>query len=52
MAKKPQKIIISDCTPPFSVSIFTDDLTDNNNAAGANTDQSRGLCLEYTQVPC
>jgi len=42
---------VCDCTQPFIIDVFTDDLDDA--AAGAsNTAQSRGTCLEWTQQPC
>jgi len=44
---------ICDCTPPFTVDIFTDNTADPQAiAGGTNTIQSRGICLEYNQVPC
>ena len=45
---------ILDCTAPFSVQIVTDALTDKADATTANDDpnNSRGLCLEWTQIPC
>merc|ERR1739844_364112 len=39
---------ICDCTPPFIVGIKTDAA----NVAYANTRQSRGVCLNYLQIPC
>jgi hypothetical protein len=49
---------ICDCTAPFQVSIVTDAMTDPKDAATApdattaNLQQSRGVCLDYTQIPC
>lgn len=46
-------VAICDCTAPFSVQIVTDALADIGTAAGPNTvDNSRGVCLEWTQIPC
>eukprot|EP00094_Tigriopus_californicus_P008988 TCALIF_08663-PA protein Name:"Protein of unknown function" AED:0.10 eAED:0.10 QI:186/0.87/0.77/0.88/0.5/0.55/9/0/225 len=42
---------ICDCTKPFRVDIFTDEDTDEAEAT-ANEKHSRGLCLEYRQIPC
>jgi len=39
-----------DCTSPFTVGIVTDAGDDTDNSAPAVG--ARGLCLEYTQVPC
>ena len=42
-----------DCTGPWQVGIKTDALVGNANA-GANDDinKNRGVCLQYTQLPC
>ena len=49
-------LLITDCTSPFTVGIVTD-----ADATAAMTDATlnsapdvgrRGVCLEYTQVPC
>eukprot|EP00094_Tigriopus_californicus_P004914 TCALIF_04732-PA protein Name:"Protein of unknown function" AED:0.27 eAED:0.27 QI:0/0.5/0.57/0.85/0.5/0.57/7/149/231 len=45
-------IVIEDCTAPFIVDIFTDEDVDAGDQATANPVQSRGLCLEYMQIPC
>ena len=51
-------LLITDCTSPFTVGIVTDansiaDTTDSGTAANAAPDVGRrGVCLEYTQVPC
>ncbi|XP_059097260.1 uncharacterized protein LOC131891648 [Tigriopus californicus] len=37
---------ICDCNKPFRVDIFTDDTADDPAKS------SRGVCLEYTQIPC
>ncbi|TRY75607.1 hypothetical protein TCAL_15568 [Tigriopus californicus] len=42
---------ICDCTKPFRVDIVTDAVADVT-AGTDNTRQSRGLCLEYRQIPC
>lgn len=42
---------VCDCTAPFQVDIYTDDIPDTA-AIAANTAHSRGVCLEYMQVPC
>jgi len=39
---------ICDCTFPFEVNIKTDALAESGSAAKVN----RGVCLEYTQIPC
>ena len=41
--------IFLDCTGPFEVG-FRTDATRDANADG--TDVSRGVCLEYVQLPC
>ena len=41
---------ISDCTAPFEVNIQTDATTDTDTANDQRT--NRGVCLEYTQIPC
>jgi len=43
-------IPVCDCTSPFAVRIFTDMVSDEG--AGDNKHVSRGVCLEYTQIPC
>ena len=46
---------ICDCSQPFVVGINTDNTADVADVAGmnvANTLVSRGVCLEYTQIPC
>ncbi|TRY80437.1 hypothetical protein TCAL_04733, partial [Tigriopus californicus] len=44
---------VCDCTAPFRVDIFTDDDVDvGDMGATANTKPSRGVCLEYRQIPC
>merc|ERR1712156_906867 len=45
-------IPICDCTAPFQVAIVTDAMTDAGDAATANLLPSRGVCLEWTQIPC
>jgi len=47
-------IPICDCTAPFMVGIVTDALTDlaPPDAITANILQSRGVCLEWSQIPC
>jgi len=55
--KQAQDLQICDCTPPYRVTIVTDD---TNNALGVAplalpeeaTLLSRGLCLTYTQIAC
>ena len=42
--------LITDCTAPFEVSIVTDATTDAT--AGTIAGSNRGVCLEYTQIPC
>ena len=37
-----------DCTRPFEVNFFTDAIADAMAAVLPN----RGVCLEYTQLPC
>lgn len=37
----------ADCTPPFAVDIFTDDMTDIPDEATPNTLKSRGLYIIY-----
>lgn len=41
-------IPICDCTSPFIVRVYTDATQDN----GATTIASRGVCLDYSQLPC
>ncbi|TRY67159.1 hypothetical protein TCAL_15792 [Tigriopus californicus] len=43
---------ICDCTPPFLVRIYTNMFSDKSIAADPNTKPSRGVCLEYVQIPC
>jgi len=44
---------ICDCTAPFSVGIVTDAAADDVAAANMNNvAPSRGVCLEWTQIPC
>lgn len=46
---------ICDCTAPFQVGIFTDAAMlagVANEDADAGFLQSRGVCLDYTQIPC
>ncbi|XP_059097323.1 uncharacterized protein LOC131891710 [Tigriopus californicus] len=47
-----ENVPICDCTAPFIVDIFTDEDVDAGDQATANPVQSRGLCLEYMQIPC
>lgn len=42
---------ICDCTAPFNLMIHTDAVSDTAKDA-ANSVLSRGLCLDYTQLPC
>ena len=42
--------LVTDCTAPFEVSIVTDATTDGTAATIAGS--IRGVCLEYTQIPC
>ena len=44
-----RNIYFLDCTGPFEVG-FRTDATRDANADG--TDVSRGVCLEYVQLPC
>ena len=44
-----EKSLFLDCTGPFEVG-FRTDATRDANADG--TDVSRGVCLEYVQLPC
>ena len=43
-------IFITDCTAPFTVGVVTDAIDETDNSAPAVG--ARGLCLEYTQIPC
>jgi len=47
---------VCDCTAPFIVDIFTNGAADidaaNPPADKQNTKHSRGVCLDYMQVPC
>eukprot|EP00095_Tigriopus_kingsejongensis_P003080 maker-scaffold664_size116482-snap-gene-0.22 protein:Tk03080 transcript:maker-scaffold664_size116482-snap-gene-0.22-mRNA-1 annotation:"hypothetical protein SINV_00302" len=44
---------VCDCTGPFQVDIFTDNDVDMGDmGVTANKKQSRGVCLEYRQIPC
>jgi len=44
---------VCDCSPPFQVQIYTDGTTEAIAAdASINSQNNRGLCLEYTQVAC
>ena len=40
----------TDCTAPFTVGVVTDAIDETDNSAPAVG--ARGLCLEYTQIPC
>ena len=56
----------TDCTPPFQVGIYTnnadfgdDDISnmgtwnaDNTATEATGTRHSKGICLDYTQIPC
>ncbi|XP_059081873.1 uncharacterized protein LOC131879537 [Tigriopus californicus] len=42
---------ICDCSPPFQVRIFTNKISDIEDDE-TNTKISRGVCFEYTQIPC
>jgi len=47
--------VVCDCTAPFSVDIITNAVSDVNAdpaANAVNTKHSRGVCLDYMQVPC
>merc|ERR1712110_1057886 len=55
--KKDQKnVSICDCTAPFTVDIKTDAKGDEGATAAAAAATaapgSRGVCIEYTQIPC
>ena len=41
-------LFVLDCTRPFEVNFFTDAIADAMAAVLPN----RGVCLEYTQLPC
>merc|ERR1712110_1089520 len=44
---------IIDCTGPFQVGIVTDTLLENTSTgAGDYGPTQRGVCLQYTQIPC
>ncbi|XP_059081757.1 uncharacterized protein LOC131879445 [Tigriopus californicus] len=44
---------ICDCSAPFEVRIFTNEISDvNNGLETKNTKVSKGLCFEYIQMPC
>lgn len=43
-----ENVPICDCTTPFRVDIFTNEEADNMMQAAL----SRGVCLEYRQIPC
>jgi len=45
---------ICDCSAPFSVGIRTNAAVagGNDNAGNADLQQSRGVCLDYRQIPC
>ena len=40
----------TDCTAPFTVGVVTDAIDEADNSAPAVG--ARGICLEYTQIPC
>ena len=42
--------LIADCTAPFTVQIVTDAIA--GAVAPAAILPGRGVCLEYTQLPC
>ena len=47
--------IVCDCSAPFAVGISTDELSDDGTAGTANdaaAARSKGLCLNYKQIPC
>jgi len=47
---------ICDCSQPFGVGIFTNDVAaeddGKNDGTSADLQQSRGVCLDYRQIPC
>lgn len=46
---------VCSCTPPFQLSVFTNaesDRTPAGMAFVANTILSRGVCFDYSQIPC
>ncbi|XP_059097393.1 uncharacterized protein LOC131891762 [Tigriopus californicus] len=43
---------LCDCTAPFQVGIFTDDDVKEEGTENPNEKRSRGVCLNYRQVPC
>ncbi|XP_059097601.1 uncharacterized protein LOC131891925 [Tigriopus californicus] len=48
-----ENVPICDCTAPFRVDIFTDATTDlADDPPTENSKPSRGVCLEYRQIPC
>ena len=47
-----ENIPICVCSQPFMISIVTDNADDLGVMAGANTGISKGICLDYEQLPC
>ena len=47
---------LADCTAPFAVGIRTDGVFDADGTTANNDEdntlQSRGICLDYVQIPC
>ena len=43
-------LFFTDCTAPFTVGVVTDAIDEADNSAPAVG--ARGICLEYTQIPC
>ncbi|TRY67160.1 hypothetical protein TCAL_15822 [Tigriopus californicus] len=48
-----QNTVVTNCSAPFEVRIFTNEISDvNNGLETKNTKVSKGLCFEYIQMPC
>jgi len=54
LTSKTTDMPVCDCTPSFAVGVVTDALTDNKNKVNdaALGIRSRGVCLNFMQMPC
>ena len=52
MAPKLNVLFFIDCTGPFEVGIHTDTTFDATGGTAQMTASNRGVCLDYTQIPC
>jgi len=53
VAKENTDMPVCDCSPSFAVGVVTDALTDNADEVSKATGiRSRGVCLNFMQIPC